>query len=119
MLTALSCGIFAILLGIDINKAVPLLSIDRKLSQLAGKYETYKGIITVEIEYKNGLLSGKISHPVLLEDLKFPLAPLDIDNLKFYVPICLPNQKMFIQFFIDDKTGKIHGTVDRYYLHKV
>lgn len=118
VLSSLSCGIFAILLGKDINKAVPLLSIDQKLSKLAGKYETYKGIIKVEVEYKNGLLSGKISHPVLLEDLKFPLAPLDIDNLKFYIPICLPNQKMFIQFFINEKTG-IHAIVDRYYLHKV
>ena len=119
VLSSLCCGIFAILLGKDINQAVPLLSVDQKLSKLAGSYETYKGIIKVEVEYKNGLLSGKISHPVLLEDLKFPLAPLDIDKLKFYIPICLPNQKMFIQFFIDEKTGKIHGTVDRYYLHKV
>jgi len=119
VLSSLFCGIFAILLGKDINKAVPLLSIDQKLSKLAGKYETYKGIIKVEVEYKNGLLYGKISHPVLLEDLKFPLAPLDIDNLKFYIPICLPNQKMFIQFFIDEKTGKINGIVDRYYLHKI
>jgi CubicO group peptidase (beta-lactamase class C family) len=119
VLSSLCCGIFAIFLGKDINEAVPLLSVDQKLSKLAGKYETYKGIIKVELEYKNGLLSGKISHPALIEDLKFPLAPLDIDNLKFYVPVCLPNQKIFVQFFIDEKTGKIHGTVDRYYLHKV
>lgn len=119
VLSSLCCGIFAIFLGKDINEAVPLLSIDQKLSKLAGKYETYKGIIKIEIEYKTGLLSAKITHPALIEDLKFPLAPLDVDNLKFYVPVCLPNQKVFVQFFIDEKTGKINATADRYYFHKV
>lgn len=119
VLSSLCWGVFAIFLGIDINKAVPLLSVNQKLSKLAGKYETYKGIIKIEVDYKDGFLSGKISHPALKEDLKFPLAPLDVDNLKFYVPVCLPNQTIFVQFFIDEKTGKINATADRYYFHKV
>ncbi len=119
VLSSLCCGILAIFLGKDINEAVPLLSVNQKLSKLAGKYESYKGIIKIEVDYKDGFLSGKISHPALIKDLKFPLAPLDVDNLKFYVPICLPNQKIFVQFFIDEKTGKINATADRYYFHKV
>ncbi|GAG63513.1 unnamed protein product, partial [marine sediment metagenome] len=48
-----------------------------------------------------------------------PLAPENLEELKFYVPVAYPNRKIKVQFFINEKTDKIHLTFDRYYFHKI
>lgn len=57
---------------------------------------------------------GLFSEPVTL-----PLAPENLDELKFYIPIAFPNQTIKVQFFIDKESGKVDAIADRYYFHKI
>ena len=119
LLGPLAHGILAILLGKDINEAVPLLQIQNKLNKLVGKYTTYKGLQSLEIFLENGILYAKIPYPYLPKPTILPLAPENIDELKFFVPIAFPGMKMKGQFFIDEKTSEVHLLVDRYNFHKI
>ncbi len=119
LLGPLAHGILAILLGKDINEAVPLLQIQNKLNKLVGKYTTYKGLQSLEIFLENGILYAKIPYPYLPKPTILPLAPENIDELKFVVPIAFPGMKMKGQFFIDEKTDEIRLLVDRYNFHKI
>ena len=119
LLGPLAHGILAILLGKDINEAVPLLQVQNKLNKLVGKYATYKGLQSLEIFLENGILYAKIPYPYLPKPTILPLAPENIDELKFFVPIAFPGMKMKGQFFIDEKTSEIRLLVDRYNFHKI
>lgn len=119
LLGPLAHGILAILLGKDVNEAVPLLQIQNKLNKLVGKYKTYKGLQTLEIFLENGILYAKIPYPFLPKPTILPLAPENIDELKFVVPIAFPGMTMKGQFFIDEKTGEVQLIVDRYNFHKL
>ncbi len=119
LLDPLAHGILAILLGKDINEAVPLLQIQNKLNKLVGKYTTYKDLQSLEIFLENGILYAKIPYPHLPKPIILPLAPENVDELKFVVPIAFPGMKMKGQFFIDEKTSEIRLLVDRYNFHKI
>ncbi len=111
-------GLLALLLGKDINQAIPIINAQRKLSLLTGKYAIYKGLQTLEILLENGILFLKIKYPLTSKPLIVSLACENLEELKFYVPFAIPNQKINVQFLIDKK-GKVHLLIDRYYFHKL
>ncbi len=120
VLGALTKGILALLLGKDINQAIPLLVVQKKLEQLTGKYLLYNGLMPGEVTLKDGILFFKIQPPIPgSSPMELPLAVENLDELKFYVPIAFPGQRVNVQFFIDEQTGKVHVTGERYYWHKV
>jgi CubicO group peptidase (beta-lactamase class C family) len=103
LLGPLAHGILAILLGKDINEAVPLLQVQNKLNKLVGKYTTYKGLQSLEIFLENGILYAKIPYPLLPKPIILPLAPENIDELKFVVPIAFPGMKMRLFYHLRQK----------------
>ncbi|MFX1409673.1 MAG: serine hydrolase domain-containing protein [Promethearchaeota archaeon] len=107
-----------ILLGKDPSKAAPLLNIHKKLKSLTGIYKIYKNLETMEISFEDGILYTTIKDSIDLMPMKLPLVPENLEELKFYVPIAYPNRKIKVQFFIDDKTEKMHLTFERFYFHK-
>jgi CubicO group peptidase (beta-lactamase class C family) len=114
----LARGLLAALLGKDMSQAVPILAVQERLKLITGKYTNYSGI-GVEILLQGSVLVAKLDPISIYPAITYPLAPDNLDELKFYVPVVFPNQKMSVQFFIDKKTGKTHFTIDRYYFHKV
>lgn len=117
---AIASGILALLLGGDINKAIPLLEVQKKLQKLIGKYELYNGLMPGEVYLSsNGVLSFKMKSPLPgLPEMDLPLAVENLNELKFYVPVSFPGQKYHVQFYIDEN-GKVKVTADRYCWHKV
>ncbi len=117
---ALASGILALLMGGDINKAIPLLRVQKILEKLTGKYALYNGLMPGEIYLSNnGILSFKMEAPIpggLAMDL--PLAIENLEELKFYVPVSFPGQKIHVQFQIDPN-GKVRIAADRYCWHKI
>lgn len=111
-------GVLAVLMGEDMNKAVPIIGIQEKLDQLLGKYKTY-GAVQGEVSMQDGILYAKITFSGQTEPLIFPLSVENLEELKFSVPIAFPNQTIEVQFIVDEETGKVHLQADRYYFHKI
>ena len=119
ILGSIARAFLGILLGEDPNKAAPLLNIHKKLKSLTGIYKIYKNLETMEISFEDGILYTTIKDSIDLVPMKLPLAPENLEELKFYVPVAYPNRKIKVQFFIDDKTEKMHLTFERFYFHKI
>lgn len=111
-------GILGTLLGKNINDAVPMLRIQEKIKKIEGNYVGYKNLTRAEIKLKNGVLMGRLYFVGNPEPMQFFGAPHDIENLRFYIPIVYPNNKIWLNFSIDDK-GEVHLQADRFYLHKI
>ncbi|NIO37045.1 hypothetical protein GTO27_05010, partial [Candidatus Bathyarchaeota archaeon] len=111
-------GLLAVLIGEDLNKAVPMIGIQKKLELLSGKYKTY-GAVQGEVSMRDGILYAKITFSGQAEPLIFPLSVENLEELKFSVPIAFPSQAIEAQFIVDEKTGKVHLQADRYYFHKI
>ncbi len=111
-------GILGTLLGGDLNKIVPMLKIQEKMKMLEGRYEGYKNLTRAEVKLKEGILQGKLFFVGNPNPMEFCAAPYDLENLIFYIPIVYPNNKIWLNFMIDENGG-VHLQADRYYLHKV
>lgn len=119
-LKLLASGILAILLGIDINDAIPIMKIQTIIKKLIGKYQIYNKFIPCEVYLKGGVLYIKVEIPIPgYPQIDAPLTVDNFDELKFHIPIVFPGLRISVQFFIDDKTGKVHLAADRYYWHKI
>ena len=112
-------AILAILLGVDIKEAVPLLEVQQKLNKLIGHYETYKGVIKLDVSLEMGILIGKIRYPGTSNIISFPVVIEDMEEMKFFIPFALPDLEMKGQVFIDDTKGAVKLKVDRWLFHKV
>lgn len=119
LLGPLAHGILAILLGKDINEAVPLLKVQATLQKLVGEYAIYKGLQTLSISLENAILYATIQEPFAPLPKKYPIAIDSQEDLTFHIPIAFPNMTMKGQAFIDEKTGKVNLVVDRYHFHKI
>ena len=108
-------AIFAILHDEDVEIAAPVLKSKRIIKKLTGKYTTYRNIYSAEIYQTNLVLVAKVEGDEGF--LTYPLAPKDLDNLLFSIPSI---SKTFgdVKFEIDEKTGKISFSFDRYVYHK-
>ncbi|MFX0033507.1 MAG: serine hydrolase [Candidatus Hodarchaeota archaeon] len=119
VLGSLAHAVLGILLDRKFNETALSLVVHKKLKNLTGEYQTYKSLETMKISFEEGILYTEIKESLDFPKMKLPLAPENLDELKFYVPIAYPNRKIKIQFFIDEQTEKVHFTFDRYYYHKI
>ncbi|QEE17429.2 serine hydrolase [Promethearchaeum syntrophicum] len=111
----ISRAAFALLQDRDVEIAAPILKSQRIIKKLTGKYTTYRNIYSAEIYQTNFVLMAKVEGDEGF--LTYPLAPKDLDNLLFSIPSL---SKTFgdVKFEIDEKTGKISFSFDRYIYHK-
>ncbi len=115
---AIAKGILATLLGKDMDEVVPVLTVQKKLESILGKYTTY-GMTTLEVSMQGGYLQAKVEYLGQVQPMVVPLVIEDLDNLRFSVPFAFPGMKMTAQGRIDEKTGEVHIQADRYHFHKV
>jgi CubicO group peptidase (beta-lactamase class C family) len=108
-------GAFAVLLGMDPYEAVPRLAIKRRMDRLAGRYEIYKGIESVEVVKKLGMLYLESRTP-FAETLQ-PLIPEDpsLDSTAFYT--LTDGAKSPVEFVVHED-GRVDLFVERYCYHK-
>lgn len=112
-------AILALLLGVDIKEAVPLLQIQKKLNILIGKYETYKGVMKLNVSLENGILTGKIKYPGSSNIISFPVVIENMEEMKFFIPFAIPELEMKGQVFINEDTGAVDLKVNRWLFHKI
>ncbi|MFW9785242.1 MAG: serine hydrolase, partial [Candidatus Heimdallarchaeota archaeon] len=119
VLGSLAHAVLGILLNKKFDETALSLVVHEKLKSLIGEYRTYKSLETMKVSFEEGILYTEIKESLDFPKMKLPLAPENLNELKFYVPIAYPNRKIKIQFFIDEKTEKVHFIFDRYYYHKI
>ena len=119
LLGPLAHGILAILLGKDLNEAVPLLKAQATLSKIVGEYAIYKGLQTLTVTLEDMVLYATFERPLAPKPQKFPIAVDDFEDLKFHIPMAIPGITMKGQAFIHEDTGKVDIVVDRYHFHKI
>ena len=115
----LSRAILAILLGVDINQAAPLLAVQNKIQKLIGHYETYKGVIKFDIIFEGGILYAKLRYTATPNMVKFPIVIEDLDLMKFFIPIAIPGLEIRGQAFINEYNGDVDIRVSRWMFHKI
>lgn len=108
-------GVFAVLLGMDPIEAVPRLAIKRRMDGLAGRYEIYKGIESVNVVKKAGMMHLESRTP-FVETLQ-PLIPEDpsLESTVFYT--LMDGAKSPVEFVVHED-GHIDLFVERYCFHK-
>lgn len=111
-------SVFAILLGKEPAAAIPALQIESRMAKLTGTYKTYRGIETIKVVSKGGLLYTKATDPVTTATTLTPLIPEDptLASTRFY--ILNMGVKSPVEFWVD-----AHGTtrliIERYCYRKV
>ena len=110
-------AVLAGIIGIELNKAVPMIEFQEEIGNISGKYATYYGA-TMEIGLKEMILTATLD---VGEENKmtFPLVIEDLANLTFTVPLAHPVMTYKVQGVRDEKTGKISLQVDRMVFHKI
>jgi hypothetical protein len=108
--------VLALLMGKDPMKEIPVFEVDRKMSMLAGEYESYKGITKLSVVRKGGILFGEVKEKLVGQS--FALIPEDdrLESLKFYIPA--GGMRMSSEFVVDS-SGKIDLYIERNRFHKV
>ena len=112
-------AILAILLGIDLKQAVPFLEVQKTLNLLLGHYETYKGVMKLDISLENGIITGKVKYPGSSNIITFPIVINNMEEMKFYIPFAIPGLEMKGQAFINKETGAVDLKVNRWMFHKL
>ncbi len=108
-------GAFAVLLGMDPYEAVPRLAIKGRMDRLAGRYEIYKGIESVNVVKRLGMLYLESKTP-FAETLQ-PLIPEDpsLESTAFYT--LMDGAKSPVEFVVHED-GHVDLFVERYCFHK-
>lgn len=108
-------GIYCTLLGLDPFEEVPSLNVKKKLRLLSGTYKTFKGIESVEVQYKAGMLFLRSKTP--FTDSLTPLIPRDslLGSTIFY--IYMDGVESPVEFQMKDN-GDIDLYIERYCYHK-
>lgn len=113
-------GILAILLKKNIQEALPELHLAQIYRKLIGKYQTFNGFSTGEVIPANGCIIFKTTcRGERVFNLTMPLAPENINNLKFFVPSIFPGPMTKAQFFINDESGEVKLQIDRDIFFKI
>ncbi|MCB0128515.1 MAG: hypothetical protein KDE58_39895, partial [Caldilineaceae bacterium] len=111
-------SVFAILLGKEPAAVIPALQIENRMEQLTGTYETYRGIETLKVVNKGGLLYTESTDPVSTATTLTPLIPEDptLVSTNFYT---LSNGvKSPVEFWVDAK-DETRLIIERYCYRKV
>ena len=83
-LTNLGLGVFAALMG-EAPEELPYFARRRRLRELDGEYESYRGIKEATVEVEGGVLRVRIDGPIQ-EGSWLTLVPEDLDAGRFYTP---------------------------------
>lgn len=111
-------GVLAMLLGEDIQEAMPMMAKMEKLSLLSGKYQSHKGLLKIELLMESGMLLMKAYLPEMQGGtVTFPLYPKNLDKLEFLIPVLGGEMEVNV-INIDPKTKQVSLMVDRYVVHK-
>jgi hypothetical protein len=94
---------------------IPPLRVKKKLNQLVGNYEIYKGIESIEVQKKAGMLHIYSKTP--FANTVQPLIPEDsgLESIKFY--IYMDGLKTPVEFDVKEN-GEIDLYIERYVYHK-
>lgn len=112
--------LFALLLGINVNDANPILNIQKLVKKLIGNYRLYNNFMACAVYIKDGILYVRAKFPIPgYPQINAPIVAQNLDELKFYIPVIFPGFKLNVQFFIDENSGIVHLVIDRYYFHKI
>ncbi len=108
-------GVFTALMGKEPEKALPALEIRERMRRLMGNYQVYKGLATVKVINKTGLLHLEQKDP--FTDMMVPLIPEDDSHeaLRFY--ILTDGVRQPVEFIVDPRGG-IDLYIERYRYHK-
>jgi hypothetical protein len=108
-------SVFALLMGKDPSKVIPSLMVKRRINQLIGHYEIYRGIESVNVLKVSGMLYLQSKTPFV--DVHQPLIPEDssLVSTKFYTLV--DGVKTPIEFVLR-KDGGVDLFVERYCYHK-
>ncbi|MEZ4679901.1 MAG: serine hydrolase [Caldilineaceae bacterium] len=110
-------SVFAILLGKEPAAVIPALQIEHRMAQLTGTFETYRGIETIKVVNKGGLLYPEVTDPVTPTTTVTPLIPEDptLTSTHFYT---LSNGvKSPVEFWVDAQ-GATRLIIERYCYRK-
>ncbi|MFX1355665.1 MAG: serine hydrolase domain-containing protein [Promethearchaeota archaeon] len=112
--------LIALLLGINVNDANPILNIQKLVKKLIGNYRLYNNFMACAVYIKDGILYVRAKFPIPgYPQINAPIVAQNLDELKFYIPVIFPGFKLNVQFFIDENSGIVHLVIDRYYFHKI
>lgn len=111
-------SVFALLLGKEPAAVLPALQIESRMAQLTGTYETYRGIETIRVINKGGLLYAEATDPVTTTTMLTPLIPEDptLATTRFYT--WSTGVKTPVEFWIDEQ-GATRLIIERYCYRKV
>lgn len=111
-------GVFALLLGKEPAEAVPALRIERRMEQLTGTYATYRGVETLTVLNKNGMLYAEQADPFTAATTLTPLIPEDptLESTVFYT--LSMGVKSPVEFWTDER-GDTRLALERYCYRKV
>jgi CubicO group peptidase (beta-lactamase class C family) len=114
---SMTLGALALLMGRDPEKELPFLEIERRLRQLEGAYESYRGIRRLTVVRKGPMLY--LEEKTKYVESSLPLIPEDerLESLRFYVYSGV-GTKMPVEFTVDSK-GRIDMYMERWRLHKI
>jgi len=108
-------SIFATMMGSEPSEAVPSIAVKKRMSELAGVYETYMGIEKVSVVRKGGMLY--LEQKDLFTDALVPLIPEDpiMESATFYT--LTDGVKAPIEF-VERGDGGIDLFIERYCYHR-
>ncbi|AFZ72076.1 serine hydrolase [Natronobacterium gregoryi] len=112
-LAELGKGVFAALVGED-PREVSFFARKRRLEELAGEYETYRGITEAKVQVEGGTLRLRVGGPIE-EGSWTPLVPVDLEAGEFYAPTMAGNRQP-VRFERDGDDLSLY--VDRWRLHQ-
>jgi len=108
-------GVFAVLLERDPYEAIPRLAVKQRMARLTGTYEIYKGIESVRVVKRAGMLYLESKTP-FAETLQ-PLIPEDtsLESTMFYT--LMDGDKSPVEFVVHED-GHVDLFVERYCFHR-
>ena len=109
-------AVLMLFMGMDPMKLIPAFEMEKKLNQLTGEYQTYKGIAKVSVARKGGVLF--LESKEKLDEMSLALIPESdkFETFKFHV---LTGGTRMPAEFVVDSSGKVDLFIERNRFRKV
>ena len=84
---AIAESVLAILMGLDPDEVIPVTRIKRRMEELAGSYEVYRGLDRLDVVVRNGMLYLEETSPLTGASSSTPLIPQDqtLESTSFFI----------------------------------